>query len=993
MSKRTGKKQGRELGRLLRGDGLALSRRDFLTLTGFSFVAMTGAAYAGERKALARFLAVEGADPGRVLTYASTCRACPASCGLLVRTRDGRPIKLEGNPGHAISRGGLCPVGQASILGLYDRQRLARPRKGGRDASWAEVDADVRSRLDAIAAQGGAVRLLSHTVTSPTERAWISRLLARFPDARHVSYDALSVSAVLDAHLRTHGTRVLPHYRLERADVLVGIDADFLGTWLSPVAFTRAYREGRSLEGDPPRCSWHVQLESRLTVTGAKADLRRAIPPGEVGPVLTHLASRIASRAGAAWGAAGAGRCAVPAEELDRIADRLWQARGRSLVLCGSQDLEAQAVCNLLNQLLGNYGRTLDLAFPSLQAQGSDAALLGLRDELQQGKVAALFVLGCNPVYELPGDWAGLLKRVPISVACVERLDETAEAASHACPVPHFLAAWGDAEPVAGRFSLAQPTFPVLGEARPVLESLAAWSGQGGKARDLVQAHWREALFPRQGSPAGFQGFWDRALQDGYAELPGPAAAAGAFDASAVRPVPKARDAAAAFVLVLYPKAGLLDGSHAYNPWLQELPDPISKATWDNYVCIAPGAAGRLGLKDGDAIRVQVGTDALELPVLVQPGQDEGTLALALGYGSRLSERFAAVGPAWLQARPTLAEHGRVGRNAAPFLAWQDGLLANVRPGATLTKTGREFPLARTQVYHAIEVPKHLAPEGQARRPMVLETTVAGLLAGDPPAAHGGHADLWPDDHKTEGPRWGMVIDLNACTGCSACVVSCQVENNIPVVGKDEVRRNREMSWMRIDRYYEERGSEPGQVDVSFQPMLCHHCGNAPCETVCPVLATVHSSEGLNQQVYNRCVGTRYCANNCPYKVRRFNWFDYAHEDSLQNLVLNPDVTVRSRGVMEKCSFCIQRIQEAKLEARKLGKPIPEGALQTACQQSCPAQAIRFGDLKDPKGAVARAAAEGRSYQVLAELNVKPAVSYQRIVRNRPSRKGGGKHD
>jgi molybdopterin-containing oxidoreductase family iron-sulfur binding subunit len=438
--------------------------------------------------------------------------------------------------------------------------------------------------------------------------------------------------------------------------------------------------------------------------------------------------------------------------------------------------------------------------------------------------------------------------------------------------------------------------------------------------------------------------------------------------------------------LVLYPKVSLRDGRHAYNPWLQELPDPISKVAWDNYACLSPTAAAALQVQTGSVIRLEVpgaqGLPPLELPVLVQPGQHDQVVAVALGYGGQVSARFTDVGPPWLEARPTLGGNGKIGVNAAALVAWRDGERNPAAGNVRLTRVGRQQPLACTQHHHSIQVPHALAPPGHESRPTIRETTLAALAH---PGPHGQHAheepaNMWPPDHPSAGHRWGMVIDLQACTGCSACVVACQVENNIPVVGKDEVRRQREMHWLRIDRYYAEHA---GKVDVAFQPMLCQHCGNAPCETVCPVLATVHSSEGLNQQVYNRCVGTRYCANNCPYKARRFNWFAYAHEDTLQNLTLNPDVTVRSRGVMEKCTFCVQRIQEARIDARARGETLRDGMVQTACQQSCPAHAIAFGDLSDPNSQVSRLLHDPRRYRVLAELNVEPSVSYLEIVRHR----------
>jgi molybdopterin-containing oxidoreductase family iron-sulfur binding subunit len=973
------------------------SRRDFLAAAGFAFAGLTlaGCTRAPQRIALPLVTQPMEVAPGRALHYASTCQACSAGCGLLVKCRDGRPIKLEGNPEHSLSGGGLCAVGQASILGLYDRQRINQPLQNGQPSTWQQVDSDIRSRLDDIRRQGGVVRLLSGSVLSPTLRRLVGTFLSRFPGARHVVHDPLSCSAILDAHERTHGIRALPHYRLDRAEVIVSFDADFLGTWVSPVEFSRAYRDGRSLAGNPPRCSWHAQLESRLSLTGARADLRIRIAPDDQGPLLTHLADRLARRANIAWSGPSLAPGSIPAPQLEELAERLWGAQGRCVVLCGSDRPPEQVLCNFLNHLLGNYGTTLDLERPSLQKQGNKADVVRLLQELKDGRISALFVVDSNPVYNRCDgpEWTDALRRVPLLVVCAERLDETAALAGYVCPHPHGLASWSDAEPVRGLFSLSQPTFPPLGNTRTVLESLAAWSGNARSARQLIQDEWRTHVFPRcrkgdrhleESEPVpfsqDFQTFWDHAVHDGCVEAPPSAGEPPWFNPGVVRPVTGVeRSAQGMLALVLYPKVGLLDGSHAYNPWLQELPDPITKVAWDNYACVSPATARSMRLADGDVLRVEANGTSLELPALIQPGQHDGVVAIPLGYGSKLSERFAEVGPRWLEAQPTLGPDGRVGVNAAPLLS---------KRAVRLTKTGRSHPLAATQTHHTITVPERLAPEGQRRRPMIQATTVGALSRPAPPLHAEPAAELWPDDHATTGHRWGMLIDLAACTGCSACVVACQVENNIPVVGKDEVRRQREMHWLRIDRYYSDDG--PGEVDVAFQPMLCQHCGNAPCETVCPVLATVHSSEGLNQQVYNRCVGTRYCANNCPYKVRRFNWFAYSREDALQNLVLNPDVVVRSRGVMEKCSFCVQRIQEAKLEARRLGRPLADGEIKPACQQSCPAGAIHFGDLNDGGSAVSRLLHERRRYQVLAELNVRPAVHYLAVVRNRPEGEGEG---
>jgi molybdopterin-containing oxidoreductase family iron-sulfur binding subunit len=976
--------------------GGGFNRRDFLKAAGFTFAGalLGGCQRAPEQEAVPLLTQPEGVVPGRAEYYASTCGACRAGCGLLVKTIDGRPIKLEGNPENPLSRGGLCAAGQASLLGLYDRLRLKHPLRDGQEAPWDEVDAGIRARLDDVRRRGGAVRVLTGTVTSPTAQALIRRLMGGFADARHVAYDPVSCSAVLDAHQKTHGARVLPRYHLDRADVIVSLDADFLGSWVSPVEFTRAYREGRPLTGKPPNSSYHVQVESRLSLTGSKADERVCVAPDEIQPLLTGLATLLARQTGTPLDAGGPdaadGLSGPLAAFCERLAGRLGQSRRRSVVLCGSQDVPTQVACNLVNHLLGNYGATLDIERPSRQRQGSDRDLAALLEELAAGKVSALFIVDGNPVYDLPGGerLADALRGVPLVVCCSERLDETAKVAGYVCPHPHYLESWGDAEAVSGVVSLRQPTVPRLGDTRPVIESLAAWAGTPKPAYDLLRASWEAEVFPRQGKERNFQAFWDRSVHDGYAEVEPAKVSSKPFDLGAVRPLLRARPPAVeGRTLVLYSKVGLPDGSHAYNPWLQELPDPISKATWDNYACLSPAAAGQLGLAEGDVVRLEVGGGALELPVLVQPGQSDRVVAVALGYGSIASARFAGIGPPWLEARPTVGENGLVGQNAAPLLAWEDGTLRYARPGVEVTRTGKKHPLAVTQLRDTLNLPAHLAPPGQQRRPVVQETTLSELAA---PAAAPHHAeepaDLWPNDHPYPGRRWGMVIDLNACTGCSACVIACQAENNVPVVGRDEVRRQREMHWLRIDRYYSGEGTA---VEVAHQPMLCQHCERAPCETVCPVLATLHSDEGLNEQVYNRCVGTRYCANNCPYKVRRFNWFAYAHDDKLQNLSLNPEVTVRSRGVMEKCTFCVQRLQDAKIDARKRGEPAD---VQTACQQSCPARAIAFGDLNDKAGEVARLRDDPRHYHALAELSIGPAVGYLKVVRNRPAGEEKGQH-
>ncbi len=971
-----------------------VSRRDFLAAAGFTFgsMALTGCTRAPVEKAIPYLVQPEAIIPGRATYYASTCGACSAGCGILAKNRDGRTIKLEGNPDHPISRGGLCAIGQASVLGLYDSNRLRNSLHKNAPSTWAESDSQIAARLDVIRSNKGAVRVLTGPITSPTARRAVDSFVKTFPDAQHITYDVLSSAAIVQAHERTHERRVLPRYRFDKAEVIVSFDADFLGTWISPVAFAMDWSAGRRADAAPDQFSYHAQFEGRVSVTGAKADRRVRVAPGEAGVVMSHLASRLAQRAGEALDTTGLAPCPIDSHVLDDVANRLWHARGKSLVVCGSQSADEQVLCNFLNHLLGNYGQSLDLEDSADRICHDDEAVQSLIQELASGSVAALFVHGVNPVYDLPNGAAveNAISKAHMFVSLADRVDETSKLATFVCPDHHFLEAWGDHDVGDGSISFFQPTMRPLHDTRSMLESLSIWSGKLRLAQDLV----RETTQGRV--------LWDEAIHNGFAKATSVAVATASFRSGSVKAVLGIEQVPAdKLTLVLYPKVSMLDGRGASNPWLQEMPDPISKVVWDNYASLSEATAARLNVGAGDVVRIGLSeadgaANALELPVLIQPGQHDQVVAIALGYGKEESARFAKLGPQWIERKELLGENGLVGTSAAGLLSYRDGTLRLSGASVTVSATRRKHQLACTQDYHNIEVPESLTVLGMdRRRPMVQETTLAGYKRDGklPQHGHGTHhpdlGELWADDHKYEGHHWGMAVDLTACTGCSACVVACQIENNVPVVGRDEVQRKRIMHWLRIDRYY---CDNDGDVDVLHQPMMCQHCDHAPCETVCPVLATVHGEEGLNQQAYNRCVGTRYCANNCPYKVRRFNWFEYARDDTLANQALNPDVTVRSRGVMEKCSFCVQRIEAARLESKQQGRSIADGDIQPACQQSCPARAIVFGDMNDPESAVSKLMARGRHYRLLEETNVRPSVGYLGLVRNRDENKDQSHH-
>ena len=947
----------------------APSRRDFLTLAGFSIAAAAASACSrgAVQKAIPMVSQPEEMTPGVPNWYATTCGGCSTACTLLTKTRDGRPIKIEGNAESTVFGGGTCAVGQATVLSLYDEARLKGPLWHGQPAAWADIDAHVAQRLAGTAAAGKRVVLVSKTVVGPATRKLLADFAGR-PGFEHIVYDPVSCAALRDATRASFGIDALPHYRIGDARVIVGIEADFLGTWLSPVEFTREYARRRRPEA-AEGMSRHIQFESGVSLTGSNADVRVTIRPSQQATTALALLRRIA-RASGDTSLPEVDESSLDRRALDAAADSLWRARGESLLVTGTNDVDSQIVVHAANALLGNIGTTVDLDNVSLQKRGDDAAFARLVEDMSAGRVDTLILYGVNPVYDAPDAdrFRAALSRVALTVSFADRVDETAAHADIVCPDHHFLEAWGDAEPIASQYSLAQPTIAPIFDTRAAQESLLTWLGRSPDFYSYLRDFWRGEIIPVQSRDTTFDELWDHSLHDGV--FAGPVRVTthkplvGDWKASAGR---VAREQAGGgrreldtFELHIYEPVALRDGAHANNPWLQELPDPVSKITWGNYAAIAPADASRLGLATGDVVALDASGRRVELPVHVQPGQALRTVSVALGYGRT---RSGHVGDG-------------VGVNVFPLTRLEGGTRRYARTAITLTRTGRVTALATTQSHHSME-----------GRAIVKETSLGDFVER---RDHGDEPDdpptLWAERPKG-GHNWGMAIDLSACTGCSACVTACQAENNVPVVGRDEVRRGREMHWIRIDRYY--AGSENSPRTL-VQPMMCQHCGNAPCEPVCPVLATVHSSDGLNQQVYNRCIGTRYCENNCPYKVRRFNWFEYARNDRFdfnQNnplglMVLNPDVTVRSRGVMEKCSLCVQRIQAGKLDAHREGRAVADGDIQTACAQACPAEAIVFGDLADPDSRVSQLRRAHRGYHVLDELGTRPNVTYLAKVRN-----------
>ena len=840
-----------------------------------------------------------------------------------------------------------------------------------------------------------------------------------------MQYDAVSYSAMLTANRKSFGKQVIPSYYFDKAKVIVSLSADFLANWISPIQYAADYAKTRK-----PENKWmskHYQVESNMSLTGSNADVRIPVKPSEYGAFLVELANEVAAKTG---GQKLPAAKSAYEKSVKKIAHDLVEAKGHSIVLSGINDENIQLLVNKINSDLGNYNHTIDLNKPVYLKQSITAEVEALVYELEKGHVDAVFIQGVNPLYSLPKKLADKFKaglaKAKLSVSFATYNDETAQACQYVTPDNHYLESWNDAMPVLGEYSLTQPTISPLFKTRQFQESLMTWAGISGTYHDYIQKYWENNLFSTQTESILFNDFWNKKLHDGVysnnatevrrTEAPQEEIEAELTEDYTADYSAAAKKAASVkggnWEMELYTATAIGDGTLANNPWLQELPDPVTKITWDNYITMNPEDAKEQGYniyygqeKPATLASVSVNGITIEkIPVIALPGQKRGTVGLALGYGKRVG---AMEEPTGVNAYPLLTDN-----------------FNNIQLSVEITNLNEEYPVAATQTHHTF----------MGRESIIKETDLATYKTGDKHHFNHQHtftmgheqvslkeADLYkPFPIEEVGHRWGMVIDLNACIGCGACVTSCIAENNIPVVGKDEVRRSREMHWLRIDRYFssipeeaakpqEERDNfimdipESENPSVVFQPIMCQHCNHAPCENVCPVAATSHSMEGLNMMAYNHCIGTRYCANNCPYKVRRFNWFNYQgndkftdinpSQDDLGRMVLNPDVVVRARGVIEKCSMCVQRIQEGKLTAKKEGRKVMDGEIQTACASVCPTNAITFGDVNDKETRVRKEAESDRSYHVLEEIGTQPNVWYQVKVRNVESNHSNNHHE
>ena len=992
-----------ELPSMISEDGNA-SRRDFLKMMGFSLAAASLAACeAPVRKAIPYVNKPVDINPSIPNYYASTFSSGGDYASIVVKTREGRPIKIDGNKLSPINNGKVNAIVEASVLSLYDKERLTGPYLAGENTDWASLDAEVKSKV----AAAGNVKIVSNTVLSPSTLKALNLFSESIGGAEVIMYDPLSNYGIAKASESMYGQAVVPSYSFDKAKTIVSFGADFLGTWISPIEFAGQYAKTRKISKERPEMSRHYQFESNLSLTGANADYRSPIKASQSGLAVLALYNMLARKAGAATVSAPA----VEVANLEKAANDLWASRGASLVVSGSNDPNVQTVIHAINELLGNNGATVDFSTPVNFRKGDDAKMNQFITDLNAGRVGAVIFHNCNPVYDHPrgAELAEGISKARFSLATNMTMDETASLVGAIAPDHHFLEAWNDFEPKPGHYSLSQPTISPLFDTRQAQESLLVWAGETTNYYDFLRNNWETGLYTQVATLDSFQTFWDKSLYNGVLALERegiPFAPIGDVTeaATAVARTYSADNSGAE--LIVYPKVAIGNGTFANNPWLQETPDPITKATWDNYLTVSQKWASDNGVtmieENTRKASVTINGKKITVPILIQPGQAEGTFGLALGYGRTKAGRVA----------------NGVGVNAYELLDASAGFVNfDITSGVTVEVTGDSYKIARTQTHQTF----------MARENVIQEATLSeykqDASAGryKPEIYKEGEfikpskISLWKG-HQYSQHHWGLAIDMNSCIGCSACSVACQVENNVAVVGKEEVLNRREMAWIRIDRYYSsdaaaddlsglEKASE--NPEVTFQPMMCQQCNNAPCETVCPVAATTHSSEGLNQMTYNRCIGTRYCANNCPYKVRRFNWFKYhdntqfagvnvAQNDDLGKMVLNPDVTVRVRGVMEKCSMCVQRIQAGKLEAKREKRKVKDGDINVACATACPTDALVFGDMNDPESRVSKLlkieenstsalkeVKEERAYHVLEEINVSPNVWYFTKIRNK----------
>lgn len=925
-----------------------VSRREFLKVMGasLSLAGLTACVKQPEEKIVPYVKAPEYLVPGKPLKYATAFVMGGYATGVLATSHLGRPTHIQGNPDHPASLGACDVFAAASILDLYDPDRSQVVLYRGIVSSWEKFLQSARPQVEVQRAlKGAGLRLLTPNVTSPTLISQVQSLLAAFPEARWYRYEPCGLDAVREGMQMLFGEEVMPRYRFENADVILSLDSDFLGLEPGHVRYAHDFAEKRRVRGTEAHMNRLYAAESTPTITGGMADHRFRMKASEVEAFARAVAAQLAVP-----GIAPAGS-SVDAKTIAAVVKDLQNHRGTSLVLAGiHQPPVVHALAHAMNVVLGNVGTTVEYTEP-VEGKGIHHArsLAALTEEMKRGVVDMLLILGGNPVFDAPADlrFGEALANVKFSVRLAPYDDETSARCTWHIPESHYLETWSDARSLDGTATIMQPLILPLYATKSSHELLDAIFGEGRSSEDIVKAYWKATS-----KAADFESWWRQCLNDGVVpetRLQPKAVAVKITDWNFNAALSGGME------INFRPDPSIYDGRFANNGWLQELPKHVTRLTWDNVALMSPASMQKLNLRNGDMVELSHAGATVKLPAWTLPGHPEDSVTIHLGYGRIRSGRVGT----------------GVGANAYTLRTSSAFWFGT---GAEIRKTGEWYRVASTQ--------EHWSMEG---RPIVREATVQEFLKEPDFAKHMAHVPTQKESfyppYEYDGYAWGMTIDLNACIGCNACMIACQSENNIPVVGKKQVERGREMHWIRVDRYYV--GTDLDNPEMAVMPVACHHCENAPCEPVCPVAATTHDHEGLNVMTYNRCVGTRYCSNNCPYKVRRYNYLQYSDTEtkSLQ-LLYNPDVTVRNRGVMEKCTYCVQRISAARIEAKKENRLIRDGEIVTACQAACPTQAITFGDINDKNSKVSRMKAEPRDYSLLAELNTKPRTSYLAKLRN-----------
>lgn len=917
--------------------------------------------------------------------YASTCTGCASACGTLVKTREGRPIKIDGNPEHPVNQGKLCVKGQAAIFHLYDPDRLQAPLNKQSKVSWKDADSKIIDGLNQAQQAGKQIVLLTPAIHSPTLHQVIMDFKAKYSQTKLYAFTLQNDHARQSAWQKSYGSGTFPLLKWDAADIVLSLDADFLGREGNTIETLRLFSQKRDVMSDKTFSRLYV-AEGNMSITGMNADYRLRLRPDAQYELVMGLLHEVAGEGDMTLADVGK-KHQLDAKVLEHLVSDLKANQGKALVYASDKLPEAVHVAvNALNHALGADALYRQEANVQFHDMATIAELDSLVQAMAAGQVGAIIHVDTNPLFDLPADlgYDKGLEKVPLSVTLTKQASETSVKSTYTLPLSHDLESWGDAKTRTGVYSLQQPVIAPIYDSREAGAALLTWlsgSADSFKAalyHDYVIAHWQKQIFPTLNLLVDFKTFWNAALHNGVVKHPEKAPALGSFKANALAQV-TAPESGKDFVLVLEDNYSIgSDGKYANNGWLQELPHPVSKIVWDNYAAISVSLAHELQVKNDDLVDVKVGNRSIKLPVLLQPGMADKVIAIELGYGRTDAGTVGS----------------NVGTNANSLLtkeAKDSPWIYNQQ--VSIQKAGSKKHLVTTQLHHSFD--EELIQDLHYKRAIVHEANYPAYLKDPNSAKMHRHPSLnIVTMHEYPDIKWAMAIDTNKCVSCNICVAACNVENNLPVVGPDQVNRGREMHWMRIDRYY---SGAPEAPVVSTQPMLCQHCDNAPCEAVCPVAATNHSPDGLNQMAYNRCVGTRYCSNNCPYKVRRFNFFDYREEfakgyQQQQSFALlhNPEVTVRSRGVMEKCTFCVQRIMEARQEAVKANQPLKGSDVVTACQQACPVDAIVFGDMNDPQSSVAKYRKHVTGYHVLEEVNARPNVTYVAKLRNTLETHHGG---